>query len=339
MKIDNIVTQIAPDEPFFIKTEDSYRIAWLKFLKGKFEYKFIINPNPINLADLILDANRLKFLIDGSFMKSSEDFEMGSNFFYSKRPMTNKLEVDCFLTPFLYSYNNVEKTIPIIVNDFPIILYREYIVRHISMSDLKQLYASYLEEEQKGNKNFDPALIKPDIFIEPKIEYLTEVIKQSCFLGKKILAIVDMNCAEFIAEKWKNSPELNKIQSLQKILKDKKLQNDNDDQLTFTEYIEKHVILDLMLDNFIQENFVDHRSFPFSGENTIGKSVNLGNVFMIWNHYMRKHKGLKSKKPKNLEDLSPSKISEVNAIFEDQSTMTKAMNRLNEKFKIKNIKN
>jgi len=333
LKFDNIVTQIAPDQPFFIKTEDKYLNAWERFLKGKFDYKFVINPNPTNLSDLILDANRLKFLMDGSFLKTTEEFELGSTFFYSKRAKTQKKEVDCFLTPFLYSYNNSEKMIPIIVNDFPIIPYREYVNRNMNLPDLQQLYDSFVEAEQKGKKHFDPALMKPEIFIQPKINYITEVIKQSCFLGKKILAVVDMNCAEMIAETWKNSKHLAKIKNLQGLLKNVKME-EGDDQVTFSDYIEKHVILDLMLDNFIQENFVDYKSFPFTGENTVGKTMNFGNVFMIWNHFQRKYK--KSiKKGKSLEDMK-EKVQENMADFEDTDVVLRNMKKIENKKKRKN---
>lgn len=202
LKIDNIITQIAPDQPYFIKTEDEYKISWEKFIKGKFDYQFVLNPNPVTLKDVILDMNRLKFLMDGSFLKSSNEFEMGSAFFYSKRHLTLKYEVDCFLTPLLYAYNNSQKNIPIIVNDFPVILFREFVVRNIKLDELKNIYNTYVIETKKGNYNFDPALMKSDILISPKIEYMTEVIKQSCFIGKKNIVIVDMNCAEFVAEVW-----------------------------------------------------------------------------------------------------------------------------------------
>jgi len=302
LKIDNIVTQLAPDEPFFIKTEDEYTLAWERFLRGKFEYKFVINPNPQNLTDLVLDSTRLKFLMDGSFLKSTSEFEMGSTFFYSKRVSTQKKEVDCFLTPLLYSYNNAGKMIPVIINDFPIILYREHIARNITLDELVPLFESYVEEMEKGNTNYDPTLIKPEVFIKPKIDYLTEVIKQTCYLGKKIMAIVDMNCAEHVAETWKNHQNHSKIENLQNLLTNLSNSKKIEKNLTFTDYIQKHVILDLLLDDFVQENFVEYKSFPFSGKGTIGRDMNFGNVFMIWNHFQRKYRRSK-KKLRTFEDI------------------------------------
>lgn len=225
--------------------------------------------------------------MDGSFIKTPEEFELGSVFLYSKNKKTFKLEVDCFLTSLLFSYNNKDKIIPIILNDFPLLQYRERIVWNIELKDLKELFNSYIESIQEKNIYFDPCLLKPDIFIEPKITYLTEIIKQSCFMGKKIIAIVDINCAELIADIWKSESNLDEIINLQKILK---TSNKKKMSMSFSDYIEKHVMLDIMFDNFVQENFIAYKNFPFDAEGTLGKEIHMNNLFMIWNHFHRKYK-------------------------------------------------
>lgn len=276
---------------------------------------------------MILDANRLKFLMDGSFLKSSSQFELGSTFFYSKRYSTQRFEVDCLLTPFLYSYNNSEKMIPVIVNDFPIILYREYIARNINLEDLLSIYDTFVVEQQKKNINFDPALLKPEIFIKPKINYITEVLRQSCFLGKKIMAVVDINCAEFIANAWMDYGKHENLEKFQNLLSVSKLQNE-DKNLTFSDYIQKHVILDLILDNFVQENFVQYKSFPFSGKGTVGRDMNFGNLFMIWNHFQRKFKRSQTNL-KTLDDIKNGQ--ETMADFEDGEHVQKTFKNIEKK--------
>ena len=326
LKVDSIVTQIAPDEPFFIKTEDEFKNAWERFLRGKFDYKFVINPNPETLADLILDTNRLKFLMDGSFLKSHDEFEMGSNFFYSLRSVTQKKEVDCFLTPLLYAYNNSDKSIPVILNDFPKVLYREHIVRSITLDELMPLFESFVDEMQKGNTNYDPCITKPEVFIRPKIDYITEIIRQSCYLGKKVLAVVEMSCAEEVSETWKKQKNNSKVKSLQSLLANVETSK-HEKNLTFTDYIQKHVMLDLMLDDFVQDNFVEYKSFPFSGKGTIGKEMNFGNVFMIWNHYQRKFK--KSKTTfKTFEELK-NRVDSVPGSFVETDAFGKAFEMIN----------
>ncbi len=53
----------------------------------------------------------------------------------------------------------------------------------------------------------------------------------------------------------------------------------------FVEYIEKHVLLDLMFGNYINRNFIQFQSFPYSALNTIGRESYIRNVFIIWQHY------------------------------------------------------
>ena len=61
-----------------------------------------------------------------------------------------------------------------------------------------------MEESVKENSNFDPCLMNPEIFIKSKIQYMTEVIKQSCYMRKKVIAIVDLNYSAYIEDEWLN---------------------------------------------------------------------------------------------------------------------------------------
>lgn len=51
---------------------------------------------------------------------------------------------------------------------------------------------------------FDPLLLKPELFIYPKIAYITESIKNSCFASKKIISVVDRYMADEIENYWKS---------------------------------------------------------------------------------------------------------------------------------------
>ena len=249
----------------------------------------MVNPNPSNLADLVIESNKLQFFLDGALLNTPEEFELGSIFLYSNNRKNSKIEIDCMLSTFLYSHNNSGKPIPIIINDIPLLKYRENIVWNISLKDLQDLFKSYLDSIQKNvDKNFDPCLLMPEIFIKPKIDYITEIIKQSCFIGKKNLALVDVNCVEFVADCWKNNWKLDEIINLQALLHGLNTKK-KESALSFSDYIEKHVILDIMFDRFVNENFVQFKSFPFTGENTIGQEVHFNNVFMIWKHFYRRY--------------------------------------------------
>lgn len=53
----------------------------------------------------------------------------------------------------------------------------------------------------------------------------------------------------------------------------------------FIEFIEKLVILDIILKPWIQNYFVKYQSFPYSCRNTVGGKENLTKVFLLWRHY------------------------------------------------------
>ena len=48
------------------------------------------------------------------------------------------------------------------------------------------------------------ALLK-NIFFEPKIDYMTEILKHSCHMAKKIIFVCENPYVEFIENKWKAS--------------------------------------------------------------------------------------------------------------------------------------
>ena len=72
-----IITPIACDMPYFIRTSQDYKGAWRNFIdKNTYGYKFLINPNPHMISDLILHKDKLEMLINN--FKNSGDFDVGS---------------------------------------------------------------------------------------------------------------------------------------------------------------------------------------------------------------------------------------------------------------------
>ena len=59
--------------------------------------------------------------------------------------------------------------------------------------------------------------------------------------------------------------------------------------MTFVEYIEKHVILDIMLEPYIKNYFIIHQSFPYLAKDTIGHWSMMQNIFLIFEHYYRQY--------------------------------------------------
>ena len=63
---------------------------------------------------------------------------------------------------------------------------------------------------------------------------------------------------------------------------------DKDDPLlqqTFLEFVEKLVILDVLLEPYLAVNFIEYDSFPYDHNNFLGKETALLNIFTFWKHY------------------------------------------------------
>jgi hypothetical protein len=55
----------------------------------------------------------------------------------------------------------------------------------------------------------------------------------------------------------------------------------------FIEFVEKLVILDMIIDPIITKYFVKYRSFPFMCDHTIGGNENIGKIFIVWMHFYK----------------------------------------------------
>lgn len=53
----------------------------------------------------------------------------------------------------------------------------------------------------------------------------------------------------------------------------------------FIEFIEKLVIMDIIMEPVISKYFVKHTSFPYTTFETIGGRENVGKIFIVWSHF------------------------------------------------------
>jgi len=258
--------------------------------------------------------------MEGPIQETPSEFEVGSMFIYSKAGRMKREQItDNFLSPFLYSYNNPERKMNIVVNDVPVLTQREVLSRVLSQEQLKGLLKQYLEALSEDNgHNFDPRILVPEAFIYPRIAYLTETLRQSCHVSKSIIALMDYNFIDLVEGAWiKLEPEMRSLQScLQTPLPE------NDD-LTYTDYVERHVLLDLIQEPFLKENFVEHGSFPFSGKDTVGMEMAKPNIFLIWDYHRKRYANkIQDKTPASFNDLRGSMGSKLEA---DEEMMQKIM--------------
>ena len=75
--------------------------------------------------------------MDGPVMETPTEFEVGATYIYSKQGLVDQKQViDCFLTPFLFAYNNPERKINIVINDVPTLVQREFLTRVLKKEEL-----------------------------------------------------------------------------------------------------------------------------------------------------------------------------------------------------------
>jgi hypothetical protein len=250
-----------------------------------------VNPNPHFLGDITLNYDKIRLFFEGPIFKTPAVFEVGPTLVYSSFDQlgtgaTMNQTADCYLTTMLHLYNNPSVKTTITVGEYPAIMQRDEIVRRMTLPELKSLFKIYRDEFPKVNPYFDIRLQRPDIFLEPKMKYITEVIRQTLVANKNVLLIYDNNMADLIEQSWENlewDPEKDKkrvyLSDLTSRIKA------GSDEMNFVDYIEKHVILDIILGPIMKKFFVDLKSFPFKAEDVIGANYGVKNVFILWKHF------------------------------------------------------
>jgi len=129
-KPDAIYLQIPPDLPYFIKTQNSFQKSWQKFIKGRYDYKFFVNPNPNYLADITLSKENIHALVSGPMLQATDSFILNANYLYSHDHITDRFKINSFLTPLIYSYNNHSQNTPIIIGDYPLFKHRHILIEN-----------------------------------------------------------------------------------------------------------------------------------------------------------------------------------------------------------------
>ena len=97
-----------------------------------------------------------------------------------------------------------------------------------------------------------------DVFMRPRVDYIVEVLRQLAMVSTDsgTVAVVDHDLLPFIEDAWsKNMPK--KMRSLESLLKQPKPRSkDPLKRETFLEFVEKQVILDVIFEPFIEENYM-----------------------------------------------------------------------------------
>lgn len=128
---------------------------------------------------------RVEQLINQTFRNSPELFDISAKVIYSMGELRydeNKVIPDAFLTPMLYTYNSLNDTEnnprSIVIGDMPKLVQLEKWARALNIGQCKGMLNECVEQwKQKGNFKFDPKFRYKSVFIQPRIDYMTEVLR------------------------------------------------------------------------------------------------------------------------------------------------------------------
>jgi len=281
---DCIVTNLEPDQPYWIDTNGAFDDEWKNYLSGNStEAKFGVNPYPRYLSDLILSDKSIDRLMKGNWLNSTEHFEFGTNLCYSyENPYTKAKKPDSFFTPISWKFQNPNRVVPIVIGKFPLLLTRRYANNNCRLFPMRHQFNTNVEKIARPKIFGDISVEKsfPHLFSHRQNAYFTEIVRQSCWLGKKVVAIVDVDMADQIEQNW---TRLDKgMKQLATLLEFPVLEKG---KVPFVDYVEKHLLMDLMMEPFVTPWFIENRVFPFKATNTIGSESSYRDVFILWSHF------------------------------------------------------
>lgn len=168
---------------------------------------------------------------------------------------------------------------------------------------MKRIFNESLDHwGNQENLFFNPQIKYKEVFLEPRLKYSTEVLRQLACSFKRVVAIVDSDHVDFFEEHWQNLPR--EVSPLSELLKIPEIWNAPKDtspnaflnQDSFLEFVEKQVMLELLQDLFIDKYFISKKSFPFSHEGFLGHETAVLNVLTFWHHYKEKYRKEMQKK-------------------------------------------
>lgn len=284
--------------PFFIKSKEmNYIEAYKNFVKKKpFTQNFLISPSPTNFSDIIMNQNKIDFFFENIVKKSEKYFQIFPLFLNERKENEteineekekNKFEVNNFLSPLLFSYNNNHLNIPVTIGGFPNLKYINYLAQIIEMEKIhkvKNLFQNKVEDNKKVFFNFFEEN-KP-FFSILQNKYSKKILQNLAFSNKTVIAVVDhkninhlendlLSEKEIFSDKFSNLEDLINIDQSLNI------------EVSFLEYFEKLAFFDFFYGGFTRKYFFKENIFPFK----IPKNIeDLEMIYMfnnvLFGHYL-----------------------------------------------------
>ena len=317
-----IFTQLHCDSPLFIKTEGkSFKQTYKDFISRKtYTSSFHVNPKPLKFQQITLTPNKLNTLFEKNIIRSPDIYEIHP-LFVSVKDNSGYKNMDLFLSPLLFAYNNIDFKVPIGVLGYPYLVEIDYWAKTIKPNKMLSLY-------HEGKTRGDMRVVFDKFFDEHRSQYMKyrnmfsyRMLLESSYYYNEILAFVDYRDIDGIASQFKNRPN-------QAAISPDKLVSINEHsfpKIEFTSYLTNVIILDAVYERFLYEYFWPNKLFPYEiGDNFIGSDYGIVYIETLINHFKEQYVTnlVHKKKPiddvEGLEMMFKDKIKEKEADSDDE---------------------
>jgi hypothetical protein len=94
------------------------------------------------------------------------------------------------------------------IGDVPNLARLERVANSVKVDQLQQVFAEAIEEwGDNGNFGFNPQLKYKEQFLDLRVSYMAEVIRQLAQVSPKVVAVVDHDLLPVIEEYWQKIPK------------------------------------------------------------------------------------------------------------------------------------
>ncbi len=171
------------------------------------------------------------------------------------------ISADSMFTPILHSYyTRLDSYCPVFICDYPKLLHIKNSAEKIRLVEMKNIFKTYLDSVINNNFSFDYKQMNYEVFLEDKISYLAEIARQMTFSSKRVVFVIDYKYHEHFIETWKKIDK--QISPLDKFYKgtirDNSSQNNQKPHTDFVDFIENLIMIDLLEDSFVFDNFISN---------------------------------------------------------------------------------
>ena len=135
---------------------------------------------------------------------------MNTHVFYSRETREDQLSSrhdqlapDALMTPILWHYNSIASEANprvLVVGDMPLLIQKEMAARAMPLTAVQSLFQKSLRQWSKGNLGFSPELVHKEVFVIPRVRYMTEVIRQLAHSSKKVMVFVDSELQPYLEQ-------------------------------------------------------------------------------------------------------------------------------------------